>query len=89
MLGTLKGALEVRQVKVSPEDVSAEVEGVNEVVDKVPVLTGIRIHYRLQVPGGSREAVDRALSRHQDRCPTAQTLKDSVAVSWTADIRET
>jgi len=32
--------------------------------------------------------VDRALARHLDKCPTAQSLKGAVTVSWTADITE-
>jgi uncharacterized OsmC-like protein len=88
MLGTLNGALEVRQVKLAAEDLAAEVEGVNELRDGLPVLTEIHVHYRLRIPKGQREAVDRALARHQEKCPTAATLKGAVAVSWTADIEE-
>jgi uncharacterized OsmC-like protein len=88
MLGTLHGALEVRQVFVEPGAIHAEVEGVNEVVDNLPVLREIRIHYRLRVPRDARERVDRALGRHQEKCPTAATLKGCVAVSWTAEIHE-
>jgi uncharacterized OsmC-like protein len=52
------------------------------------VLTSIHIVYRLRIPAGSREAVDRALERHQSRCPTAATLANSVAITWEADIEE-
>lgn len=88
MLGTLNGALEVREVRLPPEDIVAEVEGVNEVVDGLPVLTRIRIHYRLRIPAGARESVDRALARHAARCPTAASLQGAVDVVWTADIEE-
>jgi uncharacterized OsmC-like protein len=88
MLGTLNGALEVRQVKLSPDAIAAEVEGVNEVRDGLPVLTAIRIHYRLRIPAGTRETVDRALARHQEKCPTAATLAGAVAIDWTAEIEE-
>jgi uncharacterized OsmC-like protein len=88
MLGTLNGALEVREVRLDPDAIRAEVEGVNEVRDGVPVLTEIRIHYRLRIPAGTRERVERALDRHQSRCPTAQSLRGAVAVSWTADVEE-
>lgn len=88
MLGTLNGALEVRQVKLSPDAIAAEVEGVNEVRDGLPVLTAIRIHYRLRIPAGTRETVDRALARHQEKCPTAAMLAPAVAIRWTADIEE-
>ena len=40
--------------------------------------------------GDSRfqEAVDRALARHLEKCPTAASLKGAVEVTWTADIGE-
>ena len=88
MLGTLNGALEVRGIPMPPDAITAEVEGINEVRDKVPVLTRINIRYRLRVPTEEREKVDRALETHQAKCPTAQSLVGAVQVSWTADIEE-
>jgi uncharacterized OsmC-like protein len=88
MLGTLNGALEARQVKLPKDAIGCEVEGVNEVRDGLPVLTAITVHYRLRIPPGTREVVDRALARHQEKCPTAATLKGAVALSWTADVTE-
>lgn len=88
MLGTLKGALDVRQVKLAHDDLAAEVEGVNEVRDGLPVLTAIRVNYRLRIPAGSRETVDRALAKHQEKCPTAASLRGAVEVSWSAEIEE-
>lgn len=86
MLGTLNGALEVRQVSLPPEDIVAEVEGINRIVDKIPLLTEVHIRYRLRIPADAREAVDRALASHQSKCPTACTLKDSVTITWEAEI---
>jgi uncharacterized OsmC-like protein len=88
MLGTLNGALEARQVKLEGDAIGCEVEGVNEVREGLPVLTAVRVHYRLRIPAGARETVDRALARHLEKCPTAATLKGAVEVSWTADITE-
>ena len=88
MLGTLNGALEVRQVSLPPEDISARVEGINEIIDKIPTLTKIRITYRLRIPAKARETVDRALETHQSKCPTAHSLRDSVTISWEAEISE-
>ena len=88
MLGTLNGALEVRQVSLPPQDVVAEVEGINEIVDKIPTLTEVRVRYRLKIPAGSRETVDRALETHQSKCPTAQSLGEAVRITWSADIEE-
>jgi uncharacterized OsmC-like protein len=89
MLGTLRGALEVRKVDLDPADMEASVEGTNELVDGIIKLTGIRVHYRLRIPAGTREIVDRALARHRDKCPTAQSLAAAVTVEWSAEVTET
>jgi hypothetical protein len=88
MLGTLNGALEVRQVKLEGDAIRATVEGVNEVRDGLVVLTEVRLRYFLRIPKSAREVVDRALARHQDRCPTAAWMRPVVRVSWSAEIEE-
>ncbi|HEX9632078.1 MAG TPA: hypothetical protein VGA02_06395 [Gemmatimonadales bacterium] len=88
MLGTLNGALEVRGIVLAPEAITAEVVGINEVRGKLPVLTRVEIRYRLRIPAGSREVVDRALGSHAEKCPTAASLKGAVEVTWTADVTE-
>jgi len=88
MLGTLNGALEVREVFLSPDDITAEVEGIHEIVDALPVLTRVVVRYRLRVPAAARERVDRALARHASRCPTAASLAGAVTVEWEAAIEE-
>lgn len=88
MLGTLNAALEVRQVKLPEGALATSVEGVNEVRDGLPVLTAVKVHYRMRIPAGARETVDRALARHLEKCPTASSLKGAVEVSWTAEIEE-
>jgi hypothetical protein len=88
MLGTLNGALEVRGVHVPPDALQASVRGVNEMRDRIPVLTRIEIEYRLRVPAGSREVVDRALASHKDKCPTAKSLAGAVEVVWCANVVE-
>ncbi len=88
MLGTLNGALEVRGIKLPPDAISAVAEGTNDVVDRIVRLTEIRIAYRLRIPAGSRDTVERALARHQEKCPTAATLAPAVPVHWSAEIEE-
>lgn len=88
MLGTLNGALEVRGIVLGREDITATVEGVNELEDRLILLKRIHVHYRLTIPPGSREKVDRALSTHAEKCPTAASLKGSVEVTWSADVME-
>ena len=88
MLGTLNGALEVRGITLEPDAIRAEARGINELRDRLPVLTEIQVHYRLRVPPGSRSIIERALDGHRDKCPTAASLKGAVEVTWTADISE-
>ena len=88
MLGTLNGALEARGIKLEPDAIVAEVAGENHVVDGIVKLTRIEVHYTLKIPAGTREAVDRALSRHAEKCPTARSLQGAVEVAWQADITE-
>jgi len=88
MLGTLNGALEVRGIVLAPNAIGATARGINEIRDRLPVLTRIEIAYTLRIPADSRETVDRVLARHQDKCPTAATLRGAVDIIWTAQIEE-
>jgi hypothetical protein len=88
MLGTLNGALEVRGIKLPSNAISATATGVNELVNGLVRLTQIRVQYHLTIPAGTRDAVDRALGRHQEKCPTAVSLAAAVTITWSADIAE-
>jgi organic hydroperoxide reductase OsmC/OhrA len=48
----------------------------------------VEVRYKLRIPAGTRETVDRALAKHQAKCPTAATLRGAVEVRWTADVVE-
>ena len=78
-------ALEARGIAVDPELFTAEVEGINEMREGIPVLTRVRVRYRLPVDPAKREAADRALGRHVEKCPTAQSLKGAVEIEASAD----
>jgi organic hydroperoxide reductase OsmC/OhrA len=78
----------VRGISLAPEDIVAEGEGYNELQDRIPVLSRIHVSYRLRIPEGSRETVDRALDRHVSKCPTAVSLQGAVEVTWEAEITE-
>ena len=78
----------MREIVLPPDAIVSQVKGVNEVRDRIPVLTRIHVTYDLRIPAGSRETVDRALSRHVDKCPTAQTLKGAVDITWEANVVE-
>jgi uncharacterized OsmC-like protein len=88
MLGTLNGALEVRGIRLEPDAIRAEADGINEIVDRLPVLTRIHIRYRLRIPPGVRDKVERALEGHQSKCPTAASLRGAVEIDWEAEIEE-
>ena len=89
MLGTLTGALEVRGIKLEEGAISASARGINESKDNVIRLTRIEIDYTLRVPAAARETVDRALARHQEKCPMARSLEGAILVTWRADVQIT
>lgn len=77
----------MRGIKVPDGDIGCTAEGTNEVVDRIILLTKIHVHYTIRLPDGAdREKVDRALETHVGKCPTAQSIKDSVAITWSADV---
>ncbi len=78
----------MRGISLGPADIVADAAGHHTLRDRIPVLTRIDVHYTLRIPAGSRETVDRALSRHVSKCPTARSLEGAVEVAWTADITE-
>ena len=74
---------------MAPDAIHARAEGFNELVDKIVVLTRIHVHYTLRLPAGAdRDKVDRALSTHVEKCPSAVSLMGGGAGTWTADISE-
>lgn len=77
----------MREIK-SAENLVADVEGDIEEVDGVLKITKIRLHYRLKIPGGSREKVDRALASYADKCPAYQSVKGCIDCSWDVDTEE-
>ncbi|UCC25990.1 MAG: hypothetical protein JSU98_02600 [Gemmatimonadales bacterium] len=78
----------MRGVSLDRDALVARGQGFNQLRDRLPVLTRIHVQYRLRIPPGTREVVDRALARHVDRCPTAASLRGAVAVTWEAEIEE-
>jgi len=74
---------------MAPDAISVWAEGTNVVVDRIPVLTGIHVHYTLRLPSGAaRDKVHRVLDTHVSKCPTARSLEGAVAVTWSADVTE-
>jgi uncharacterized OsmC-like protein len=77
----------VREIK-SAENLVADVEGDIEDVDGVLKITKIRIHYRLKIPVGTREKVERALESYAEKCPAYQSVKGCIDCTWDAEIEE-
>ena len=74
---------------MAADAISAAAEGTNEIIDRIPTLTRIHVHYTLRLPPGApRDKVDRALETHVSKCPTAQSLKGAVEIDWSTDITE-
>ncbi|MFQ5675545.1 MAG: OsmC family protein [bacterium] len=80
--------LEARKIPSFPDKLHSEVEGDIENVNGTMVISKIRVKYFIKIPKGKREATERSLSLHQDKCPAASSVKDSIAISWTAEIEE-
>lgn len=76
----------MRGIAVPDGDISCTAEGTNEVVERIILLTKIHVHYTIRLPeGADQEKVDRALATHVSKCPTAQSIKHSIEVSWSVD----
>jgi organic hydroperoxide reductase OsmC/OhrA len=77
----------VREVK-SGDNLVADVEGDIEDVDGVLKITKIRLRYRINIPPGSRDKVERALETYAEKCPAYQSVKGCIDCSWQAVIQE-
>lgn len=70
-------------------------EGVGEVEKDEGVLVIRRIHvaYRLRVDGSllgqKRDAIDRAMKLHPDRCPVARSIRKAIDISTSLEIEAT
>ncbi len=57
-------------------------------VDRVLRITAIRVRYDLRVPRGKREAAERAVETHEQRCPAATSVRGCIPIAITANIVE-
>src|SRR5574342_1103641 len=87
MYGTLRGALAGRKIEYDRQSYKASVEGRISGIGKTIRITSIHVHYDLAVPAESREAAERALALHPQGCPAHQSVKDAIAVTWSASLR--
>lgn len=56
--------------------------------DRVLRITGIRVRYELRVPAGKREAAERAVATHEQKCPAATSVRGCIPIDITADVTE-
>ncbi len=87
MYGTLRGALAGRKIAFDRDSYTAAVEGRITGIGKTIRITAIHVHYELSVPAEAREATERALDVHPEGCPAHQSVKDAIAVTWSATLR--
>ena len=87
MYGTLRGALAGRKIAFDRDSYTAAVEGRITGIGKTIRITAINVHYNLTVPAEAREATERALEVHPEGCPAHQSVKDAIAITWSATLR--
>jgi organic hydroperoxide reductase OsmC/OhrA len=78
----------VRQIPTEPGKVRAFVEGDIESVDRILRITRIRVRYEIKIPAGKREAADRAVATHEQKCPAANSVRGCIPIEISADITE-
>mgnify|MGYP001587769005 CR=1 FL=1 len=78
----------MRQIPVEPNKVAADVEGDVEAVDRVLRIARMRVRYRIGIPKGTREAAERALATHAEKCPAAMSVKGCIPIEITSEITE-
>jgi uncharacterized OsmC-like protein len=88
MTGTLAVALAARKIPTQPNRLSSEVEGTIENVDGKPLVTRIKVHYKVRVPNGKREEALRAIEVHEKGCPASQSVKRGIAIEWDGHVEE-
>ena len=66
----------------------ATVEGDVGAVERVLRITAIRVRYELRVPAGKRDAAERAVATHEQKCPAATSVRGCIPIAITADISE-
>ena len=87
MYGTLRGALAGRKIAFDRDSYTAAVEGRITGIGKTIRITAIHVHYDVTVPADAREATERALEVHPEGCPAHQSVKDAIAITWSATLR--
>ncbi|MBC8351506.1 MAG: OsmC family protein [Planctomycetes bacterium] len=77
----------MREIK-SAENLMADVEGDIEEVDGVLKITKIHLRYRLKIPVGTRDKMDRVLATYSEKCPAYQSVKGCIECNWDVEATE-
>ena len=88
MTGTLAGALAARKIPTQPDRLESQVEGIIESVDGRPLVTKIKVHYKVKVPAGKRAEALRAIEVHEKGCPASQSVQRGIAIEWDGEVTE-
>lgn len=88
MTGTLAVALAARKIPSHAGRLESEVEGFLENIDGKPLITRIKVHYKLKVPPGKREEALRAIDVHEKGCPASQSVQRGIAIEWDGEVTE-
>jgi uncharacterized OsmC-like protein len=88
MTGTLAVALAARKIPTQPDRLDSEVEGYVENVDGKPLITRIKVHYKVRVPRGKREEALRAIEVHERGCPASQSVQRGIKIEWDGEVAE-
>jgi uncharacterized OsmC-like protein len=88
MTGTLAVALAARKIPTQPDKLTSEVEGFIENVDGKPLITRIKVHYKVKIPRGKREETLRAIEVHEKGCPASQSVQRGIRIEWDGDVEE-
>jgi uncharacterized OsmC-like protein len=88
MTGTLAVALAARKIPTQPDRLESEVEGYVENVDGKPLITRIKVHYKVRVPRGKREEALRAIEVHERGCPASQSVQRGIKIEWDGEVAE-
>ena len=87
MYGALRGALAGRKIAFDRNSYTAAVQGRIVGIGKTIRIAAIHVHYDLAVPADAREATERALAVHPQGCPAHQSVKDAIAITWSAAVK--
>lgn len=88
MAGTLGGALAARGIRIRPDQLMTKVEADIEQVERMIVLSKVRLEYQLTVPAGKRAEAERAVQVHHQGCPVYQSFQRGIQVEFSANITE-